>query len=542
MNSLDIVVTEDEQFKKHYSDIMTKIKRKKLEEFEPTLNEIDKVYKIIIDYIKEKKRKIYGGYALNKLLIEKNKSYALYDELDTPDIDIYSPETVSDLVDLCDRLYKAGFKEVVGSEAQHKETYNIFVNYHGPYCDISYMPNNIYSKIRFIQLDGFYITHPWFMMIDYFRMFTDPIVSYWRLEKHFDRFLKLQKSYPLPLITKPLKLEPYKNKDISNAINILFDFVASKSSMILTGFYAYNYYLHASRYNIHNTNFEYIFMPYLEVYSSEYVKDGLEILEYIKTLPEKISSKLSHTENYPFSQFYGYNMVICYKDDDILIPILYVYSNNKRCLPYKEVEYIKFDNLSRKKPEIIKTKSLNIGCFDLNILHLLIILVKVRVDDDNDWNDTLYKLINGYVLFRNYYLEKKKLTIYDESIFQGFVVDCIGESISPDREIRLIMKARKKLGKPLKYRYQPENEKTPGKYIFLNSSGNPINKESNLKLIENNKNKKLEDEFEDEEKESVKTEILSDSEIESDTDNYKTNDAKKKLKNIKVKEAIYEDI
>ena len=69
----------------------------------------------------------------------------------------------------------------------------------------------IYNKIKYIQLDGLFLVHPWFMAIDYFRMFTDPMVSYWRLEKHFIRYLKLQKTYPLPLISKPLDINPYKN-------------------------------------------------------------------------------------------------------------------------------------------------------------------------------------------------------------------------------------------------------------------------------------------------------------------------------------------
>ncbi len=527
-NSLDIVITEDEQFKEHYSDIMTKIKKKQLTEVEPTIDEITQVYDIITEFIKEKKRKIYGGYALNKLLIAKNKEFALYDELDTPDVDFYSPDPINDLVEICDRLHKAGLKEVVGQEAQHKETYSIFVNHKGPYCDISYMPNNIYSKVRFIQLDGFNVVHPWFMMIDYFRMFTDPMNSYWRLEKHFARYLKLQKTYPLPRINKPLQIPAYKDKGFSKAMNLLFDFMAQRETTLFTGFYAYNYYLYLSGYHKYDKSYSYIFMPYLEIYSSDYVNDGMDLIEYIKTLPEEIKSCLSYKEHYPFFQLYGYNVEIYYNDGNDEIPIMYLYSNNKRCLPFKEGEYVKFDNLNKDKPEPTNTMSIKIGCFDLNILHVLITLVKVRVDDDNDWNDRLYKLINGYVLFRNYYLSKKKITLYDESVFEGFVIQCIGETIAPDREARLVMKARKKLGKPIKWRYQPSgNDKKLGKYVFLNSSGNQVNNKRNLRLTEENKNKKWEDDYEDEEnydeKESLKG---SDSEAESDVESDEESDNK----------------
>jgi hypothetical protein len=148
MSSLDIVTTEDEQFKEHYPKIMKKVETKKLMEMEPTLDEITKVYEIIIDFIKKNKRKVYGGFALNKLLISKQPSLAIYDESDTPDIEFYTIDPLGDLVKICDDLKEKGFKNVVGQEAQHKETYSIFVNFQ-LYCDISYMPANIYNKCRY---------------------------------------------------------------------------------------------------------------------------------------------------------------------------------------------------------------------------------------------------------------------------------------------------------------------------------------------------------------------------------------------------------
>ena len=162
MNSLDIVSTENEQFKENYPKIMKKIGKKKLMEMEPTLDEITKVNGIIVEYIKKNNRKIYGGYALNKLLIEKDPYMAIYDEYDTPDIEFYSPEPLNDLIKLCDLIHESGFKNVIGQEAQHKETYSIFVNYQ-LYSDITYMPINIYNKIRYIQIDGFNLIHPWFI-------------------------------------------------------------------------------------------------------------------------------------------------------------------------------------------------------------------------------------------------------------------------------------------------------------------------------------------------------------------------------------------
>jgi hypothetical protein len=349
-------------------------------------------------------------------------------------------------------------------------------------------------------------------------MFTDPMISYWRLEKHFERYMRIQRTYPLPLIQKPLALSAYPDNGISSAMNLIFDFITEKSSVLVTGFYAYNYYLHCSDYKKYNKNYDYINIPYLEAYSTNYVSDGLDIIEFIKSMPENLSSKITHKEYFPFFQFYGYNFVLYYNDGTSPVPILYFYSNNKRCIPYKQVDYIKFDNLNKSQPIVNSQKKINMGCFDHNILHAIIILVKVRVDEDNDWNDIIYKYINGLVTFRNYYLEKRKETIYSDTVFQGFVIDCMGETLAPDRERRLVIEARKKLGKPYVYKYDPSVSKAPARYKFMNSSGNQITKQPQLKLTKENLSKQLSDEFEAEEMEdNLDTEDAKDAKDAKDT-------------------------
>ena len=508
-NTLELIKDDADNFKSVYPELINKVTRRKLKEVEPKIDEITSVTDIIINFVKEKKRKIYGGYAINQLVMTKDKKLGFYTDLDIPDIDFYSPEPLSDLKELCDRIMEAGFKPVEGREAQHKETYTVYVNYQ-KYCDITYMPANIYHKVRFIQLDGFMIVHPWFIMIDYFRMFTDPMVSYWRLEKHFARYRLLEKLYPLPLISKPIDFDKHDNPLVYKAMNLLFDEVSNYSSILFTGFYAYNYYLKVSNFQNSNSNYKFIDIPFYEVYSTNYVEDGLKIINFIKTLPEDIRNNVGFTEYYPFFNLYGHNTIIYYKDGDMEIPILYLYSNNRRCIPYKHVELIKF--LEGGKIEEVKNKKINIGSFDFNVLHALIMLVKVRVDDDNDWNDILYKYINAIVAFRNYFLEKHKITIFDESIFQSFVIDCIGEIVLPERESRILGEVRRKKGKPVKYIYNPEKSKLQGNYVFLNSSGNIINNKKNLKLIESNKNINLAEELEKEETFVDEDEKVSDSE------------------------------
>ena len=58
---------------------------------------------------------------------------------------------------------------------------------------------------------------------------------------------------------------------------------------------------------------------------------------------------------------------------------MYFYSNNKRCIPYKQTQYIKFDNLNITKPIVNKEKQINIGCFDGKWM----IIYTVNYNDNN---------------------------------------------------------------------------------------------------------------------------------------------------------------
>jgi len=490
--SLELISSINTNFYQNYPALIRKIKSKKLLELEPKIDEIKTVSEIIKNFIIEKKRKIYGGYALHLLLQDRNKSELIYEENDIYDIDFYSPEPIVDLKELCDKIYLAGFKPVLGQEAQHKETYSVYVNYQ-LYCDITYMPNNIYKKLRFMFINNFLLVHPYFLMIDYYRMFTDPLGSFWRLEKHFERYMLLQKYYPLPNTKDEIKLEPYREKNIYKIIYLLFNEIINYESIVFTGLYTYNYYLYLSEYREFDSSYNYLKLPYQEVYSTNYVEDGLRILNYIKLNPNIFINKISYVEYHPFFQFYGNSTIFYYNCDGEHIPILYLYENNKRSIPFKKFNLIKFKY--NNEIEIIN-KEINICSFDFNILHSLITLVKVRIDDEDEWNNIIYKYIQNITLFRNHYLEKFNKTIYDDSLFQGFVIECMGEYILPERQRRLLIEVRRKLGKPFIFKYEPQLNRTLGKYLFYNSSGNQINNPKYLKLTEENRNSNILDELE----------------------------------------------
>src|ERR1700744_2991581 len=88
------------------------VKKKKLQLFEPNETEIKQVSSIILKFIKDNKRKVYGGYALNLLIKAKSPKDAIYKPTDTPDVEFYSPEPIIDLIKLCNIIHEKGYKNV----------------------------------------------------------------------------------------------------------------------------------------------------------------------------------------------------------------------------------------------------------------------------------------------------------------------------------------------------------------------------------------------------------------------------------------------
>jgi hypothetical protein len=499
MTSINLSLSEDELFDENYDKIIAKTKNVKDKILEPTLDEKTAIYHIVMNFIKNKKRKIYGGFALNKLLIDKNKEEAIYDdEIDEPDIDFYSPEPVKDLIELCDIIRDAGYKNIQGKEAQHVGTYKIYVNWNKECCDITYVPNNIYKKIRFIEIDGYNYTHPWFIMIDMFRVFTDPITSYDRsLKKHFARFTKIEKYYSLPFINKILKLEPYKNKNIKNSMNDVFEnYLSKRDTLLFSGFYTYNYYLDISKINKINSDYKIVDMPYYEIYSTNFINDGLDLIEYFQN--SKYSKNIEHEEFYPLFQYFGNGAVFYFVDGDNKYPIIYIYNNNKKCMPYKRVAAKLFDNTNDTVIEL--ENEINIGTFDFNVLHILILLLKVRVDGDNNMNDVLYTELSGISIFRKHYLKEEEKSKYDTTIFESFNSMCIGKPLDSAREKRIRTNIRYKMKKPTEYRYDPESNKGKNpNYTQPNMSGSKILNKKHLQLVEEKRNYNKEDIIKDEE-------------------------------------------
>ena len=456
--------TDSILLKDNLAKLTEQIKIKQNELYKPTFEDKLKIHNIILTYIQENRRKIYGGYALNKLLISKQQS-SFYKDYDIPDIDFYSPDPNHDIIKLCNLLFDSGFTKVNGREAKHPNTYSIYVNF-DLYCDITYTPKNIYNKIPYIIVDNIYYTNPSFMIIDYLKIITDPMGSYWRIEKAFERLLKIQEFFPLPKFTKEIYIgESDNDSNISESIEIIKNEIKNKDIVII-GFEAYNYYMNKSRLFEKNKKVNQIKIPYLEIISKNYKTDFDNIIAKLK---EKFTENfiITHTEFQPFFNFLG-NSVEIYLDSEL---ILIIYDYNKMCIPY---------NIQN---------DLKIGTFTTTLLYAQINVMKFRVIDLEDFKHIYMIMVSHLIQMKNYYFTKNnKKTIFDETPFKDFVINCLASEINPDHAILLKYEHRRSQNKPSMFIYNPsisrKEEKDPSFY-FPNISGNEITNEKGLRLKDN---------------------------------------------------------
>ena len=157
---------------------------------EPNTKEYEAVMRDIKEYIKKNDLIIYGGYAQNALIKSKNPDDVFYDELSRADLEIYSPDPIKHAMEMTDLLYGKGYKHVECKEGVHNETYKLFVNFLN-YSDISYMDTFVFRNCPTIKVEGMRMAHPHFMLTDAYRVYADPMTSFFRLEKTFTRFSTL---------------------------------------------------------------------------------------------------------------------------------------------------------------------------------------------------------------------------------------------------------------------------------------------------------------------------------------------------------------
>jgi hypothetical protein len=287
----------------------------------------------------------------------------------------------------------------------------------------------------------------------------------------------LNSAYDVPSILK---------QDVTKINKTIFNALKNKDTCIITGQYAYNYYLTESEIEKDKSlgsKYKPIETPFMQIISTNYIPDSVEFLN-------KLSSEfkgISYKEYYPLWSFTGYSTIVYYKD----FPVLHLTSHNNRCVPIRKINAICCTNGKIEK----LSHTVNIGSFDFVLLMNLISGMRVRVNEIEDKYHYHNITTSHLVEMRNFYLNKHKKTLLDVSPFQSFIDKCIGDTMDPMRESKIQREKKYKEGKLVIFKYNPEKPREAPDYKFANTSGNEINNPINLKIKKYYENPKLLEDF-----------------------------------------------
>jgi len=438
------------------SKISDKARKYALEKkIEPSLKTYKKIIKIISNYIEKNKRVVYGGYAYNELIVYKNEKDRIYskDGLDLADIEFYSYEPIIDLVNIGNELKDLGYKNIQVKSATHLETFTLYVDFYS-YCDASYMPSNLFHRMPLWQFGKLKLAHPKFILIDILRMYNDPILSYWRIEKNFKRAVKLLKYYPLE--TKGHFCKINIDNNTNNILNFIRKNIINGSKLLVFGYYAYDYYKYKA------TNKESpLYVPYYDVISINLKSDVNKIYKDLTAFNKDIIIK----EYHPFFQFLDSRVSFEYKGKEVLN----VYGNNCMCIPYY--------NLEKKK--------INIVTYPYLILMLLIKFMYYHINNDKKESKNYDFMLENIINLRNKYLKDNNKTVLDNTPFEEFRINCLGETMDQNRKKFLTISSSKDSyeKKKLSFKYNIDNppKLNINEISFRNLSGNINN--TNIRII-----------------------------------------------------------
>lgn len=170
----------------------------------PTLHQRATLLSAIVEFVRRKGRKIYGGHALNAAFIQKGLPpiYPNANDLVVNDIEFYSPDPIGDVREICNRFFVDRHRYVQGKEAMHSGTYTISVEF-ARICDVSFMPQRVFDAIPAFRMDSGDVpllgVEPSLAIVDHLRILCDPFTSYWKLDKHLPRMLMVQEHFPIDL-------------------------------------------------------------------------------------------------------------------------------------------------------------------------------------------------------------------------------------------------------------------------------------------------------------------------------------------------------
>ena len=158
--------------------------------------DIQKIIKIVENFLNKENCICYGGTAINNILPKKDRFYNKNIEL--PDYDFFSPKPLEHAKKLANIYYNAGYQEVEAKSGVHYGTFKVFVNYI-PVADITYIDKDIFKAIKkeAIRVNNIYYCPPNYLRMAMYLELSRPDGDVSRWEKILKRLILLNKNFPL---------------------------------------------------------------------------------------------------------------------------------------------------------------------------------------------------------------------------------------------------------------------------------------------------------------------------------------------------------
>lgn len=364
--------------------------------------------------------------------------------IDFHDLDIYCETPLILAFKIWKMCLDSGFKNVRVVEAIHYGTYSVKINEFN-LCDITYIPGFYMKSLPYETIDQLYVVGDKWIMIDYYKMFSDTVNSAFRWEEFYEnRFKKFIKYCNYPLVDKKINIKEYVDN------NLFDEFIKTTETCILTGFSAFNFFEESVKSN--NTNIEKINVPYHEIISTNYYVDKAILEKYLKIfyLDDEITDKIKSVEHQRFCYFFG-NFTEYYCGEK---KICVLYDNNNIGIPFKQIEKHK------------------ITSFTYTLYHFMSSLMYDRLHCGGKDKDLYYTIISQMLQMQKMFYEEQKVDEFDDSVFSLFVLNVLGKPISSG-EYKMTFKGYNffKLDSKI---YNENTEEKIKAWSYVNLSGNAI--------------------------------------------------------------------
>jgi hypothetical protein len=354
---------------------------------------IEKIFDILVKFIKDNKFICYGGTAINNILPVKSQFYDYDTEL--PDYDFFSPDALNSAKQLADLYYNNGFISVEAKAGVHEGTFKVYVNYMA-IADITNVPKRIFNELSkdAIIKKGIKYAPPDYLKMAAYLELSRPMGDVSRWEKVFKRLTLLNYHYPFKINDCKINSLIYnfrRSKQLTTSFNLIKDELVKKKCVFFGGFAISKYFELDENFKVKDSK-----IPYIDALSSDSETTIFKIKEILEKNNIKNVKIFKHNN---IGEILSEHYELKINDDTILI--LY---NPLGCHSYNTIK------VNRKNVRIASVETI----FSLYLAFLYV-------------NSSLYNK-NRILCICKVLMELiQKYPIESKGVLKRFSTDCYGE-------------------------------------------------------------------------------------------------------------------